>query len=288
MSHDRDQPENPALSDEMNSKGIEFADRGWLDEAIRYFRKAINLDPSSSHAWDNLAGVLAEKKQWREALSAYLRSIELEPEAAAGHYNLASFLMNNGLEMAEGELREALETDPELPDARLSLGLVLADMGRLEEATNELNMAIELDPDDAFPKHELALILIDENDVRRAIGLLREVVRLEPENFEAHLDLGVCFSRKGFFAEAERAFLAALALRPEDLYALYGLATLYTLWRQDEKALRMLDQCFRGDPDRARAWLTEDPTFDRLRGSPEIGALLEDSRKENPEETTKE
>ena len=34
-----------ASSDEHNSRGIELADRGWLDEALKEFKKAIDLDP---------------------------------------------------------------------------------------------------------------------------------------------------------------------------------------------------------------------------------------------------
>src|SRR4051794_35804305 len=52
MARDKD---NIALSDEHNSRGIELADRGWLDEAIKEFKKAIDLDPNSAHAHDNLA-----------------------------------------------------------------------------------------------------------------------------------------------------------------------------------------------------------------------------------------
>ncbi|MFW5878823.1 MAG: tetratricopeptide repeat protein [Myxococcota bacterium] len=271
---DDEQQHNPVLSDEMNAKGIEFADRGWLDEAIRYFERAIELDPASGHAWDNLAGVLAEKRAWRESLRAHLRSIELEPDIAASHYNLASFLMTFGLEMAEAELREALQADPEYPDARLSLGMALADMGRTDEAIAELEAAIELDPEDAYPRHELALLLMDENDIRGAIGLLREVVRLEPENFEAHLDLGVCYSRKGFFAEAERAFQAALQLRTDDLHASYGMASLYALWNREDEAVDHLGRAFRKDKERVRLWLSGDPTFDGLRERPEVREMM--------------
>ena len=34
--------DNIALSDEHNSRGIELADRGWLDEAINEFRFGIS------------------------------------------------------------------------------------------------------------------------------------------------------------------------------------------------------------------------------------------------------
>ena len=64
-----------ALSDEHNARGIELADHGMLDEAIKEFKKAIELDPDSAHAHDNLATVYAEKKLYREALAEYLHKI---------------------------------------------------------------------------------------------------------------------------------------------------------------------------------------------------------------------
>jgi len=102
-----------ALSDEHNSRGIELADRGWLDEAIKEFKKAIDLDPHSAHAHDNLATVYAAKKLFREAVSEYLTAIRLEGDSATAHYNLACFLSTHGTEMAIAEYREAIELDPE-------------------------------------------------------------------------------------------------------------------------------------------------------------------------------
>ena len=72
MSRDKD---HIALSDEHNSRGIELADRGWLDEAIKEFKRAIELDPQSAHAHDNLATVYSEKKLYREAIQEYLTAL---------------------------------------------------------------------------------------------------------------------------------------------------------------------------------------------------------------------
>src|SRR5262252_8384221 len=97
MAREKD---NNALSDEHNSRGIELADRGWLDEAIKEFKKAIELDPESAHAHDNLATVYSEKKLYTQALEEYLTALKLEPESATAHYNLACFLATHAHEMA--------------------------------------------------------------------------------------------------------------------------------------------------------------------------------------------
>src|SRR3982074_2179351 len=150
MSRDRDRT---VRSDEHNSRGIELADRGWLDEAIKEFKKAIELDPESAPAQHTLATVYSEKKLYREALQEYLKALELEPESATAHYNLACFLATHGPDMAIDEYKEAIELDPEYPDAHLNLGMTYADQDRREEAKEPVKAAIELDPDDHAAPH---------------------------------------------------------------------------------------------------------------------------------------
>src|SRR6478735_5607058 len=101
-------------SDEHNARGIELADRGWLDEAASEFKKAIKLDPKSAHAHDNLATIFAEKGQHMDALQA-------EPDSPTVHHYLASFLAAHAQELAIAEYRKAIELEYEFPDAHLNL-----------------------------------------------------------------------------------------------------------------------------------------------------------------------
>jgi len=61
MNRDKDRP---GRSDQHNSRGIELADRGWLDEAIREFAEVVRLQPQSEAARKNLAAAreLAQKR----------------------------------------------------------------------------------------------------------------------------------------------------------------------------------------------------------------------------------
>jgi Flp pilus assembly protein TadD len=269
----RDKRDHPALSDEHNSRGIELADRGWLDEAVREFRRAIELDPASAHAHDNLATVLAEKKLYREALAEYLTAIQLEPESGTAHYNLACFLATHGQEMTGAEYREAIRLDPESPDAHLNLGITLADQGETAEARKEIELAISLAPGDAFARHELAAIHMEDGDFRAAIGQLKEVVRLDPRCFEAHLDLGICYAQKGFFAEAERAYERAAALTEDDLLLHYNRAALYALWKKPDRALDALRRAVALDEAQVHEWLRGDAMFEGLRGREDFERL---------------
>lgn len=270
MSRDKD---HIALSDQHNSRGIELADRGWLDEAIREFQKAIELDPRSAHAHDNLATVYSEKQLHREALREYLTAIELEPDSATARYNLACFLATHGSEMAVAEYQEAIRLDPKYPDAHLNLGLTYADQGKVPEAMKALEAAISLSPQDPFPRHELSTLLMDEGDARAAIVQLKEVTRLEPANFEAWLDLGVCYAQKGFYAEAERAYQRAAEQKPDDPLLQYDRAALFAMWDRPAEALQALREALSREPEKVRGWLSSDPMFQKLAGDPEFQAL---------------
>src|ERR1043165_6287546 len=95
-------------SDEHNARGIELADRGWLDEAVSEFKKAIALDPKSAHAHDNLATVLAEKGELTDALFEYVEALKSDEGRATPRHYLASFLASQGHDLAVALYRRAI------------------------------------------------------------------------------------------------------------------------------------------------------------------------------------
>jgi len=260
---DDDRTRNQRESDAFNARGIEAADRKWYDEAVRAFRRAIELDPDSAHAHDNLATVYSEQGQYRLALAEYLEALKLEPDNPTAHYNLACFLTAHAHEMAIQEYTEAIDIEYDYPDAHVNLGLCYVDVGDHENAIAEFRIATELDPEDVGARQELAASLID-------------VVRLEGDNVDAYIDLGIAYMEQGFYAEAERAFRSAAEIAPNEVLAIYHLAALYAAWDRREDALRNLEAALSVDPERVRDWVASDRMLDGLRTDAEFARLFED------------
>ena len=59
------------------------------NEAIEYFRKAVQFQTGSMSTWYNLAICLSKTNKISEAAEAYRKVTELEPEYPEAHYNLA-------------------------------------------------------------------------------------------------------------------------------------------------------------------------------------------------------
>jgi tetratricopeptide (TPR) repeat protein len=64
--------------------------------AAERFRQAIEIDPQSAGAWNNLGVVLSEIGQVDEAIRSFRQTLELDPEFIDAHYNLADALEQQG------------------------------------------------------------------------------------------------------------------------------------------------------------------------------------------------
>lgn len=252
-------------SDDHNARGIELADRGWLDEAVIEFQKAIDLDPHAAHAHDNLATVLAEKGRLADALFEYVEALRADPESPTAHHYLASFLAGQGHDLATALYKRAIEIEYDFPDAHLNLAMAMADRGYLAEALAELEIAHSQAPDDELIHHELACCLIDMERFPESIGHLKKILKNHPEHIEAYVDLGIAYTAQGFYAEAETTFKKALEIDNHDFAAHYHLAALHAAWGHVGEALNELDVAATLDREKAQLWLRDDRLFDSLR-----------------------
>jgi tetratricopeptide (TPR) repeat protein len=95
-----------------------------------------------------------------------LKAIELYPEYAVSHYNLAVVLTDLDViadhheyaGLAEREYRIAVRLDPSFAAARYNLALLYYFTGRLDESRREYEKAVELEPSEPKFK-ELGILL---------------------------------------------------------------------------------------------------------------------------------
>jgi tetratricopeptide (TPR) repeat protein len=149
-----------------------------VEEAIRSFRRALDLAPRHALARYNLALVLKRADRPREAIAELTRAIAIDARPEA-HYTLGVIYWQQGdLEGAEAALRNALASDSKYVDAHHSLGAVLAARRRWAEAIGALRRAIELRPDLTSARVTLARVLRESGDERGARRELEEADRL--------------------------------------------------------------------------------------------------------------
>ena len=111
---------------------------------------------------------LARPREAREALTAAVR---LNPAFAPGWLNLGNALMDlDDLPAAEAHCRHALDLDPGLIEAQVSLGYILMSQGRLADAIGVLEAAIQTHPGNVNAHWNLATAALLAGDLPRGFA----------------------------------------------------------------------------------------------------------------------
>jgi len=115
-----------------------------------------------------------------EALAAYQKVLEFQPDHAAAHINLGTLYYNRqDLSSAEKHYRAALQSDPRYALAYFDLGNVLDETGRVQEGIQTYKMAIQLAPTYADAHYNLALAYEKTREPRKALKHWQAYIKLD-------------------------------------------------------------------------------------------------------------
>ena len=130
---DADAGPSPSLKDGWYDLGLAYAGANHHAEAIGAFRKQIELDPNHKHANGDLAMELQQTGKADEAIAAYRKQLETAPYEKATRKNLGLLLAQLGRDAdARAELEAAAAIPPDDPETKMALAQVY---GRLGEKT---------------------------------------------------------------------------------------------------------------------------------------------------------
>lgn len=138
-------------------------------EAIRAYRRAIELEPTDEHAYLGLAKLEPPPA----ALLTLKRLVAKVPESIDGRYRLAKRLAETrDLAGAVPHLRFVLERDPDHIDARIDLARALRMLGKLDDAVAQTRSAFDRSGQALDMAEELFYVLCEADDISAAIDLL--------------------------------------------------------------------------------------------------------------------
>lgn len=102
--------------------GAALEEKGLVDDAIAYYRRAINILPNYTDAHYNLATTLMGQEKFDESISHFLEAIRINPKNQPAYNNLGSIYAQQGqLDKAIVYFSKALELDPYDEGARNNL-----------------------------------------------------------------------------------------------------------------------------------------------------------------------
>ena len=190
--------------------------KGDIDEAIKYYQMAINLNPSKD--WTSVvAQLLAHiqheaKRNYDAAISAYQSAQQLNPYDMETYINLGSVFYDKGdYNNAQMIYRLALELDPNNARLHCNLAYLLWGKGEIDEAMKEYKLAIKFDPNYDIAYNNLGVLYLDDlGKVKEAIDCLEEAIKSNPNYALGYYNLGRAMVVCGDKMEAARLYQIAL------------------------------------------------------------------------------
>lgn len=149
----------PHNSSALTDYAVELGERKHFDEALQYFRRALQLNPDLWYAHLNLGLTYILLGEYQSAVTHLERSLPLKPRDSQQYLYLATAEAKLGhWERAEWAMHEAMRRAPGNGEYPYALGVIFEQQGKFEQAAEAYRAALHLDPGNQRAQRRLAAI----------------------------------------------------------------------------------------------------------------------------------
>lgn len=147
----------PYLANYKLSKEKDFFDEKVVNaaETLQELEKLKEKYPDKAIIYEKIAWIYAKERQFDKAIQNYLKAIELNPNSYAAYNNLGNIMFYIDRKKAIEYYLKSIEINPQQVDARVNLGITYYFEGKLDLAAEQFNEVLKIDP-----KNEKAIVYL--------------------------------------------------------------------------------------------------------------------------------
>ena len=178
------------MDNDYHNLGNFLQESGRFDEAVAAYKKAVELNPNFSWSYHSLGDVLLKLEKWEEAVAAYKKAVELNPDFSWSYHNLGDALLKlRQWEEAAAAYRCEIALNSDFAWSFCNLGDALTKLKQWDEAIATYLKAIEIDGD--LPEfYEKLGYALGQTESDLNLVLEQSQLQITPENWEFYLQLG--------------------------------------------------------------------------------------------------
>lgn len=231
--------DSPERRETVQLLGLSHYILGHLAESIPFLEQT-RVWLSQNHELAYALGMAyVQTRQPEKARESFARMFRVAADSPAAHLLTAQMMIRVEVEeLAEAELKKALEKDPKLPGAYYLLGQNAIYKARLDEGIALMERELQINPGNANAYYKIGDAYTRQLRWDEAITALQKSVWLNPFYSGPYILLGKSYLKKHQFASAEGMLKRAIQFDPNNKSAHYLLAQVYQQSNRPEDAKR--------------------------------------------------
>ncbi|NDF16032.1 tetratricopeptide repeat protein, partial [bacterium] len=258
-----------------------------VNEAIRAYRKAIEVRPGFSQASLSLGLIFELNRENKKALEVYEAQMEEKPDLQIAARLVTLYLRDNRNDPALKLLKTMAALDPEDLNTRLRIGLIHLHSGALGEAKGVFEELLKKIPDSDKVHYYLAATLEqegrweqavehlskvsadsrlfedsnlhaaglyrDRKRIEDAFGVIRSAIQRSPENAGFYIFQASMFEDQKKWKEASGSLADGLKLFPDHHRMRYFYGAILEKLGNTDEAIAQMEKILEAKPDHADA-----------------------------------
>jgi tetratricopeptide (TPR) repeat protein len=243
-------PEGKA--EEHRNLGVAFYRTSMYEEALREFRRVLELNKDDASARFYIGLVLLRQGKWNEAIVAYRDATGRTGAKPSSYHNLAVALERVGrypeaLSALQDAVKKGGAKDPRVQTSMGVISLLMADVAAADRIFAAAKSLWTSKPSAAW-YHYAALTAALLGDLGRAQEILQEGLTVHPRVAALHNNLAALLERRGAYDEALLAAEHGLADDPSLPQLHKNIGDLYYRASRFDEAFESFQKAVKADP----------------------------------------
>ena len=209
---------DPSLgsAEEYYQLGNSLSEQGQIDEAVRFYRAAVDLKPDFLLACNKLADALERQGDWKSAVTYYRQVLDIRAEHVTERPQSSS--TPNSQPPKTVTVESSKETRADVINVQRSIGkespsrASSSPISKLENQTQQLLQASHAQPDSDSIRIALGDIYVKQENWDSAIEAYKAALRINPKLADVYLKLAKAFNQVGKKVEMAESFYRACEL----------------------------------------------------------------------------
>ena len=187
--------------------------QGDIDTAVRYFRRAFELNPEMTDRFITQGQQAFDNANYQNAIEPLNIHLLLFPEDVSANYLLGqSYEATGDADSAIRFYERTLTLDPQRPDVLFKMVYLYRGREAYQQAVNTLQRIIEIAPETTEAHYLTALSYLSLKQPDNALPAFLETVRLRPDDVAAHYHAAILFEQNGEIDNAIEHYEKTIAL----------------------------------------------------------------------------